>query len=192
MSQRGVAAGTSFDHCTLLGLSSALLPIVGGGEGEFMRADMTMVVGLTVHILCAVVWVGGMFFAHQCLRPSAGALEPAIRLPLWHRVFTRFFPWVWVSVVGLLASGYAMVFLGFGGFEGLAMHINVMQGLGIIMVLIYLHLYFAPWKRFRRAVAAGDLPVAARNLDQIRQLVTINLVLGLVTVVVGASGRYWG
>ena len=60
------------------------------------------------------------------------------------------------------------------------------------MVLIYLHLYFAPWKRFRRAIAAGDLAAGARNLDQIRQLVTVNLVLGLVTVVVGASGRYWG
>jgi uncharacterized membrane protein len=157
-----------------------------------MRGDMTMVAGLAVHILCAVVWVGGMFFAHQCLRPSAGPLEPAVRLQLWHRVFTRFFPWVWVSVAGLLISGYAMVFLGFGGFEGLAMHINIMQGIGVIMVLIYLHLYFSPWQRFRRAIAAGDLAAAARNLDQIRQLVTINLALGLVTAVVGASGRDWG
>lgn len=150
-----------------------------------------MIVGLTVHILCAVIWVGGMFFAHQCLRPSVGVLEPPVRLPLWHRVFTLFFPWVWISIIGLLASGYVMIFAGFGGFAGIPMHVNIMQGIGIIMMLIYLHLYFAPWKRYRRAVAASDFTAAARNLGQIRQLVTINLVLGLVTVVVGATGRYW-
>jgi uncharacterized membrane protein len=60
------------------------------------------------------------------------------------------------------------------------------------MMLIYAHLYFAPWRRFRRAVAAGEWPIAAKYIDQIRLLVTINLVLGLITVVVGAAGRYYG
>ena len=31
---------------------------------------------LIVHILAAIVWVGGMFFAHQVLRPAAAMLEP--------------------------------------------------------------------------------------------------------------------
>jgi uncharacterized membrane protein len=150
-----------------------------------------MVLALALHILSAVVWVGGMVFAHQVLRPSARALEPAIRLPLWHRVFSRFLPIVWASVLLLLASGYAMVFLGFGGFAGAGLHIHVMQGTGILMILIFLHLYFAPWKRMRRAVAAGDLAEASRNLEQIRVLVGANIVLGLITVVVGATGRYW-
>ena len=35
-------------------------------------ARMSMIVGLLLHILAAVVWVGGMFFAHQMLRPSPG------------------------------------------------------------------------------------------------------------------------
>jgi len=30
------------------------------------------------------------------------------------------------------------------------------------------------------------------QLNQIRVIVTINLILGLVTVAVGSSGRYWG
>jgi uncharacterized membrane protein len=59
------------------------------------------------------------------------------------------------------------------------------------MMMLFLHLFFAPWKRFRRAIAAGDLMGAGKNLDQIRILVAVNLVLGLLTVVVGASGRYW-
>jgi uncharacterized membrane protein len=151
-----------------------------------------MIIGLLFHILAAVIWVGGMFFAHQMLRPAAGALEPAQRLPLWRRVFSRFFPWVWASVVALLASGYSMVFLGFGGFAHVGLHVHIMQGLGIIMMLAFAHLYFAPWRRFRDAVDAGELAAAASQLDQIRMIVTFNLVLGLVVVVVGATGRYWG
>ena len=150
-----------------------------------------MVLGLAVHILAAVIWVGGMFFAYVALRPSAGPLEPALRLPLWHRVFRRFFPWVWACVVALLASGYGMVFLGFGGFAGVGPHVHAMQATGIVMVLLFLHLFFAPWQRLRRALAAGDLPGAGRNLEQIRILVAINLALGLITVAIGASGRYW-
>ena len=49
---------------------------------------------LTIHVLSAVVWVGGMFFALLVLRPAVGPLEPAVRLALWRRVFARFFrPW---------------------------------------------------------------------------------------------------
>jgi uncharacterized membrane protein len=152
---------------------------------------MTMIVGLAFHILAAVIWVGGMFFAYMALRPSAGPLEPSLRMPLWHRVFNRFFPWVWVSILALLVSGYFMVFAGFGGFRGVGLHVHVMQTTGIIMMMLFLHLFFAPWKRFRRAIAAGDLATAGRNLEQIRILVATNLILGLVTVIVGATGRYW-
>lgn len=150
-----------------------------------------MIVGLAFHVVAAVIWVGGMFFAYVALRPSAGPLEPALRLPLWQRVFSRFFPWVWASILALLASGYFMVFAGFGGFRGVGLHVHVMQTTGIIMMMIFLHLFFAPWKRFRRAIAANDLAAAGKNLEQIRMLVASNLILGLLTVIVGASGRYW-
>ena len=33
-----------------------------------------MPVGIALHTLAAVIWVGGMFFAYLVLRPSAGAL----------------------------------------------------------------------------------------------------------------------
>jgi uncharacterized membrane protein len=151
-----------------------------------------MIVWIAFHILAAVIWVGGMFFALMVLRPSTGPLEPAVRLALWHRVFSRFFPWVWLSVAVLLVSGFAMVFLGFGGFAGVGRYVHIMMAVGILMTLIYAHLYFASWQRFRRAVATADWPTAAKNIDQIRLLVTVNLVLGLITVVIGASGRYYG
>ena len=151
-----------------------------------------MAVGIALHTLAAVIWVGGMFFAYLVLRPSAGALEPAIRLPLWQRVFSRFFPWVWLSIAVLLVSGFSMIFMGLGGFGAVGTHVHAMTAIGIVMMAIYAHLYFAPWKRFRRTVAAGDWPGAAKELGQIRRIVAVNLALGLVTVLIGASGRYFG
>ena len=41
-------------------------------------------------------------------------------------------------------------------------------------------------------MAAGDNAAAAAQLNQIRIIVTVNLVLGLITVAIGSSGRYWG
>ena len=149
-------------------------------------------IALILHILSAVVWVGGMFFALIVLRPASGALEPAARLALWRGVFERFFPWVFAAIALLLLSGFAMIFWVFGGFAGIGLHINLMMLIGIIMILIFLHLYFAPWKRFRVALAAGDNPAAAVQLNQIRILVTVNLILGLITAAIGSSGRYWG
>lgn len=147
---------------------------------------------LFFHILSAVIWVGGMFFAHQVLRPAAGALDPVQRLPLWSRVLGRFFAWVFAAVVLLLASGLALVFGLYGGFRGTGLYIHLMMGLGILMMLIFLHLYFAPWRRFRAAVARQDWTEGGRQLAQIRVIVTINLVLGLIVVAIGGSGRYWG
>jgi uncharacterized membrane protein len=146
---------------------------------------------VALHVLAAVVWVGGMFFAYVVLRPSAGPLEPALRLALWRRVFGRFFPWVWASIVILLTSGYSMLFLRFGGFQTAPLHVNVMQLTGILMMVLFLYLFFAPWRRFARAVQKKAFSDAATELSQIRWIVAINLVLGLVTVVAGASGRFW-
>jgi uncharacterized membrane protein len=151
-----------------------------------------MIVGLAFHIVAAVIWVGGMFFAYVVLRPGTGALQPAVRLPLWHRVFSRFFIWVWLSIAVLLASGFAMAILGFGGFARVGAYVRAMMALGIVMMVIYTYLYFVPWQRFRRAVSTADWAVAERHIKQIRRLVGSNLVLGLVTVVIGASGRYYG
>jgi uncharacterized membrane protein len=148
-------------------------------------------VALILHALSAVVWVGGMFFAHQMLRPAAASLEPAPRLRLWSHVLGRFFAWVIATIVLLLASGYALVFAVFGGFSRVGVHVHLMQGIGILMMLLFFHLYFAPWSRFRSAVARQDWAEGGRQLGQIRTIVTINLVLGLIVVAIGSSGRYW-
>jgi uncharacterized membrane protein len=150
-----------------------------------------MSVSIALHLLSAVIWVGGMFFAYMALRPAAAAvLEPPHRLQLWVQVFKLFFLWVWLSVIVIMVTGYWMLFSVFGGFENAGMHIHIMQGAGIIMVLIYMHLFFAPYRRLRHAVVVQDYPEGAKQLAQIRKMIALNLSIGLVVVLVASGGRY--
>lgn len=150
-----------------------------------------MSVAIVLHVLSAIVWIGGMFFALLVLRPVSGELEPELRLLLWERIFHRFFPWVWMAIVLLVASGYWMIFSKWGGFASLPFYLHLMQGIGWLMILVFLYLWFVPYKRFRRVLAGDDLPLAAGHLNRIRVLVTINLALGILNAIIGASGRYW-
>jgi uncharacterized membrane protein len=148
-------------------------------------------VALILHVISAVIWVGGMFFALLVLRPASGPLDPPVRLGLWLRVLDSFFAWVFAAIVMLLLSGFMMIVTVFGGFDGVRLYINLMMAIGIVMILLFLHLFFAPWRRFRAAMTAGDNPAAAVQLDHIRFIVIVNLILGLLTVAIGSSGRYW-
>ena len=136
-----------------------------------------------LHILATVVWVGGMFFAHNCLRPVVMAqLEPPQRLKLWNGVFGRFFPWVWLSVLVLIGTGQAIV-MGMGGMASLPVHIHIMVGIGYLMSLIFAFIFFVPYPRLKQAVAAENWPAGGQALNLIRKLVMTNLVLGLSNVV---------
>lgn len=149
-----------------------------------------MAAALALHLLSAVVWVGGMFFAYVILRPTAAQrLEPPQRLALWAGVFDRFFRWVWAAVVLLPATGYWMVSV-YGGLGKVGWHVHLMQMTGWVMIALFGFLVAVPFPRLKRALADGALPVAAGHLDRIRRIVGINLLLGLVTVLAGSIGRY--
>ncbi len=150
-----------------------------------------LVLLLAVHIVAAVFWVGGMAFAYTILRPAAGPMEPPVRLSMWRRVFASFLPWVGVAIVALLVSGFWMIFILFGSMAAAPTYVNTMLGLGIVMMLIYLHLTFAPYKRLRRAVDSGAWPEAGKALHQIRMMVGINTIIGAIVIIVGGTGRYW-
>jgi len=150
-----------------------------------------MFLAITLHLLAVVVWVGGMFFAYMALRPVAATLlEPRERFALWSQTFARFFPWVWAAVVLLPATGYWMVLYVFGGFGSLALYIHIMQAAGWLMIAIFLHVFFAPYRRLKAAVASGDFAAAGKQLALIRKLIGLNLMLGLAVAAIASSGRY--
>lgn len=148
-------------------------------------------IAVALHGLGAVVWVGGMFAIYVCLRPALGALEPPQRLRLMRATFQKFFAWVWTAILLLLISGYWMVFETFGGFGGAGLHVHVMQAIGWAMIALFLWLFHGPWLALKRAVDSEDWPSAAASLNRIRQIIAVNLPLGLLVVIIGASGRYW-
>ena len=145
-----------------------------------------------IHGLAATVWVGGMFFAYFILRPSLGQLEPPQRLAVWNSVFKRFLKLVWIIVIALPLTGYAQVYTDFGDFDSAGLAINSMHIVGLLMIALFVYLYVGPYQKFGAAVAASEWPVAAGHLNSIRQIVHANTMLGLITVVIGSSGRFWG
>ena len=154
---------------------------------------MTIAIALTLHLLSAVIWVGGMFFAYVCLRPVAGSLlEAPVRLALWVNVFKLFFVFVWVAVLILPSTGYYLAASMFGGFARWPHHLWLMAVLGIAMILIFLHVHFAPYRRLRHAVDARDFQSGGQQLAQIRKLVGINTLIGLAIVIVAGAGRIIG
>lgn len=150
-----------------------------------------MNLSLFLHVLSIVVWVGGMFFAYMALRPvAASVLEPPQRLTLWAGVFDKFFAWVWTSVILILVSGLYMLNL-MGGMS--APHYTMtMLVLGIVMMLIFGHVFFSPYRKLKRAVEAQDWKAGGAALAQIRRLVGINLIIGLATIAVVFAGRTLG
>lgn len=146
---------------------------------------------IALHLLSAVIWVGGMFFAYMALRPvAASQLEPPQRLALWAGTFGKFFPWVWAAVILLPLTGYAVAYPIYGSMKYFPVYIHLMQGLGIVMILLFLHVFFAPYKKLQRAVAAQDWAAGGKQLAQIRMLVGTNLVLGILVILSAAAGRY--
>jgi len=142
---------------------------------------------LFFHLAAIIVWIGGMVFAHFCLRPAAIQLAPPQRVPLMHAALSRFFAIVAVAILIVLASGLAMMMM--AGMKNAPMAWHVMTGLGVLMMAIFGHIRFVPFKRLGRAVVAADWPGAAKQLDQIRLLVTINMGIGFGIVAVMTVGR---
>ena len=136
---------------------------------------------LFLHLTGVAVWVGGMFFAYVCLRPTALELfEPPQRLRLWHGVLARFFFWVWWAVALIAASGLTM--LGQYGFAAAPPGWHLMTASGLLMMAIYVYVASVPFRALRQAVAAENWPAGGAALNRIRQMVGINLGLGLLTV----------
>ncbi len=145
---------------------------------------------ITLHVLAAIIWVGGMFFGFLAVRPALADVDTKQRARLWVGIFRRFFPWVWGCIVVLLGSGFYLASDAFDGLAHAPVFVHVMMGLGILMMLLFGHLFFAPYKRLKQAVATGDDELAKKSMAQIRSPWAVNLSLGLVVVLVAMLGSF--
>jgi len=134
-----------------------------------------------LHVLAAIAWLGGISFMLFALRPAAAEiLPPGQRLTLITKTLQRFFRWVWTAIAVLLLSGLAML-LGVG-MKGAPTGWHAMLGIGLVMCLLFAHLYFGPFRRLVRAVNAADWPEGGRQAGQIGTLAMGNLVLGVLAI----------
>jgi uncharacterized membrane protein len=133
------------------------------------------------HLSAGIVWLGGMALVILALRPVAlKYLAPPERLTLMCAVLSRFFSMVWLSIALILASGFWMLSVTDMGLAPKGWH--VMSGLGVLMCLIFAHIWFAPFRRLKAAISAADWPGAGKALGQIHPLVLTNFALGWLAV----------
>ena len=143
---------------------------------------MTIYAGLkALHLLCAVLWVGGMFFAYVVLRPSLAAIEAPQRMLLQTQVFKKFFRLIWHAMPLIIITGFVMLFAFGQGMAGAPWQIHAMLGLGLLMSAVFLAIVFGPYLQFRRTTDRNRM---VSSLDKIRKLIGVNLVLGLITIVI--------
>ena len=142
------------------------------------------------HLAAAIVWLGGMTFMLFALRPAAvGTLEAQPRALLMGQVWKRFFALVLASIVLLFTTGthlYTQTFRAARlatGEGGVPLGWNIMLVLGLAMMLIFGHIYFAGFRKYKRAVAANDWPMAAKAAGLIHTMTLINFSLGWLAIV---------
>jgi uncharacterized membrane protein len=122
-----------------------------------------------------------MTFMLFALRPSLPVLPtPAQRLPLLAAVLGRFFVLVWAAIGILLLSGVYM--FSHAGAQAAPIGWHLMTGIGVLMMLVYGHIYFALYRPLVRAVAAADWPTGGRRASLIAKLVLVNFALGWLAV----------
>jgi uncharacterized membrane protein len=140
---------------------------------------------LFLHLASVIVWIGGMSFAHFCLRPAAIAtLQAPQRLPLMSSALGRFFVIVGWSIALLWVSGTAMFLEAASAGARPPWNWNTMAAIAAVMTLVFGVIVLRRHPRMREALEAGDLPAAGTALDGIRRLVVLNLWLGWAVVAV--------
>ena len=133
------------------------------------------------HLAAAIVWMGGIGFMLFALRPAAAAtLPPPQRLPLIAATLQRFFSIVWATIAVLLLSGLTMLLA--VGMKNAPLGSHLMFGIGLLMFALFGHLYFGPYKRLARAVAASDWPAGGVQMLKIPKLAMANFVLGWIAI----------
>jgi len=153
--------------------------------------DLSTIVN-ALHLLAAVIWIGGMAFVILVLEPSLLSLEPVERGKLMGVVGKRFSIIAWAAVILLLATGLVKTPDGllFDASEGygallLAKHLVV-----LLMILIGLRISLGLVPRIRReAPQPGQAPSAEflKTQKQFQILSRLNFVLGIVVIVLVAK-----
>jgi uncharacterized membrane protein len=124
-----------------------------------------MTVAFPLHIIATIVLLGGLFFASVVFRPIASGLDIQTVSSLWQQMLSRFFTWGWASLLLILATGIAMVFLKFGGFSGVPMIHRANMVIGVPAIVLFGYVFFAHGGRIAVRSRAMTGPPHRRKSD---------------------------
>lgn len=137
-----------------------------------------------IHLLTAVIWIGGMIYTNIVFMPSLSVIEPSQRGAILGAVAKRFTIVSWTSILVLLVSGFfktpgEMLFTTSNSY-GLMITIKHIIFLVMIVFGALITFKFAPVLR-KGAPGPGEKP-SAKFLDaqkKLKILSTTNMILGI-------------
>ncbi|MBE0492514.1 MAG: hypothetical protein IBX44_09745 [Sulfurospirillum sp.] len=139
-----------------------------------------------LHILSAVVWVGGMIAIKFAVHPVLqGIEEPQVRLGKTLQIVGRLFNLVMPFVIISVICGVFM-FKGFG-YSGALIHTK--EAIWTIMTLNYAYMY-AKRRKAERFFAKGEIAQAKEMVKSLPTvLLPLNIFLGLLAILAGVLLR---
>lgn len=145
---------------------------------------------LFLHVLSAVVWVGGMIAMRFAAHHAFMELEPPVRLARTAHALKRLFAIVAPFIVILLITALIMA-IGMGLHQGEDRVIAfTKEGIWSVMTLNYLMMVVRR-NAAQKLIDAGDFPAAKARLTHIgTYMVPMNIILGIIAIYLGATLRF--
>ena len=149
---------------------------------------------VTLHVLAALLWLGGMFFLGVVGAPVLRAIDPpALRQSLFHLLGVRFRTVGWVAIAVLLVTGTIMLrargLMAWSGVLGSAAFWRTPLGVAlafklasvVTMIVVSAVHDFLVGPAASRAAAGSDEAIALRRRAAL--LARLNALVGLLLVV---------
>lgn len=151
-------------------------------------------ISVTLHVMAALLWLGGMFFLGVVGAPVLRAVEPpALRQQLFHELGARFRSIGWGAIAVLIVTGllnlYFRGLMRWSGVLGEAAFWRTALGtaLGVKLTAVIVMLIVAAIHDFHLGPQAGRAssgsPEALRLRQRAAMLARVNALIGVVLVV---------
>ncbi|NOQ30890.1 MAG: hypothetical protein GQ570_07180 [Helicobacteraceae bacterium] len=147
---------------------------------------------LFVHVLSAIIWVGGMFTIRYAVHPAMQHIEdPKVRLARTLEILKSFFEVLkYVVLLSLLSAIVLIVGLNFkGGDPYLQTIVYVKEAIWVAMAIVF-SIACMRRNRAEKLFISGDLAGTKKYLSTLPSiLVPLNIALGLMALYLGGTLR---
>jgi uncharacterized membrane protein len=151
-------------------------------------------ISVTIHILAALLWLGGLFFLGVVGAPVLRAVEPpALRQRLFHQLGLRFRTAGWLAIAALIATGLVNLhYRGLLRWDGVLAtpefwRTPVGQALGAKLAIVVAMLVVSGMHDFVFGPRAGRASVGSERAMRLRRraavLARVNALLGVALVI---------